>query len=225
MVVDCARRGAPHYWYYIILMPFGEIAYFFAVKSQDYHGGIRFRRTKSPKYSLASLEYLAKTTPSVENKSRYAQALYDSGDFKTAANLFAELVSQYPRDKRLLQGQGLSLKELGKQDEAISIFRELLEQDFGYQDYQVAIALAQLLWQRRQLKEATELVEKVVKNSSSLEFVNVLATFYKEQERTSEARALIERSLEDYKHSPAFIKRQNKSWAKRLRSLVGCLPR
>ena len=38
MVVDAFKRGSEHYWYLIILFPFGEWVYFFLVKIHDFTG-------------------------------------------------------------------------------------------------------------------------------------------------------------------------------------------
>ena len=42
MLVDAYQRHAEHYWFLIILFPFGEWAYFFLVKVHDFKGGLFF---------------------------------------------------------------------------------------------------------------------------------------------------------------------------------------
>ena len=38
MLVDACKRGAQGWWIVIILVPFGELVYFFVVKIHDYPG-------------------------------------------------------------------------------------------------------------------------------------------------------------------------------------------
>jgi hypothetical protein len=38
MLIDAIKRGARHWWMIIILVPFGEFIYFFAVKIKDFEG-------------------------------------------------------------------------------------------------------------------------------------------------------------------------------------------
>ncbi len=47
MMVDAYKRGASHFWYLIIFIPFGEWVYFFLVKAQDFKFSKLFSRPGS----------------------------------------------------------------------------------------------------------------------------------------------------------------------------------
>jgi len=39
MIVDAIRRRAELYWFIVLILPFGSLIYFFAVKARDYNFG------------------------------------------------------------------------------------------------------------------------------------------------------------------------------------------
>ena len=94
MLVDAARRGAGYVWYMIIMMPFGEVAYFLAVKIHDPEFAA-FRRRPRPA-SLDQLRFNAEYTPSFENQLMLAQGLHDADRHVEAAELFQQLLDSEP---------------------------------------------------------------------------------------------------------------------------------
>src|SRR5262245_14099075 len=107
MVVDAARRGAAGYWYPVIFLPGGPIAYFFLVKIHDYQfRGIRqfFQRVFAPKVTLEKLRFSAEETPSFVNKLALAQGLYDAALYPEAVGQFEAALRIDEDDKDALHG-------------------------------------------------------------------------------------------------------------------------
>lgn len=105
MLYDAIKRGAPEYWRIIVLVPFGEIAYFLAIKLPD----LRYRSGFSgqlfaKRVSLADLRHELEVTPSLVNRVGLAQALHDQGQYKEAGELFREILEQSNEDKDALYG-------------------------------------------------------------------------------------------------------------------------
>jgi hypothetical protein len=102
MLVDAARRGAGYVWYMIIMMPFGEVAYFFAVKIHDPEFAAFRRNAFSKPPSLDQLGFNAEHAPSFENRLMLAQGLHDNGRHVEAAELFVRHPDAVPAVKAVL---------------------------------------------------------------------------------------------------------------------------
>ena len=117
MLVDAIRRRAPEYWWLIILVPFGEWAYFFAIKLPDTRFAANLKRQLYTKrVSLPSLRLAFEETPSHENRVRLAQSLHDHGEYAEAAEHFEQVLRGNEDDKESLQGYALCSLEIDNRD-------------------------------------------------------------------------------------------------------------
>src|SRR5688572_28705991 len=84
MLIDCSRRRAETYWFWIILCfpGFGAWAYFFAIKARDFHAseGLTFwpfhRRP-----ALQELRHRVEQAPTPANQMDLAERLIEEGEY------------------------------------------------------------------------------------------------------------------------------------------------
>lgn len=106
MLVDAIRRGAEQFWWMIVMIPFGEVAYFIAVVLPDIQRG---NHALSNLYagrppSLKELRRDFAQTPSHLNRVRLAQGLHDAERFEEALGVFADILEREPADRAALHG-------------------------------------------------------------------------------------------------------------------------
>jgi hypothetical protein len=223
MLVDAASRRAGYVWYMIIMMPFGEVAYFLAVKIHDPEfAAFRLGRSGKPP-SLDQLRFNAEDTPSFENRLMLARGLHDTDRHREAAELFRQLLDEEPEDKAALYGLGCSLLGAGETKVATQVLEALAELDFKYAEYAAGSMLADIYWQEERREEALALKETLANASRSLAHQTELARSLAELGREPEARALIERCLNEYAHSPGYVQKNEKQHARAARRLLKSL--
>lgn len=217
MLVDAIKRGAPWYWFLIILMPIGAVAYFFVVKIHDFTPAAR-RLLERPA-SLAALEHLAAQTPSIDNKIRLAQALHDRGKYERARDLFAEVLERAASDREALYGYGSCCLETGRRDAARDALERLVEAEFSFRDHRAVYDLGRIYWEDDRRDEAVELLQRAARGTL-LEPRVRLARCLVEMGREDEARTLLADGLQEYRHSPGFVRRRDRYWASKARRLL-----
>jgi hypothetical protein len=223
MLVDAARRGAGYVWYLIIMMPFGEIAYFLAVKIHDPEFTALWQRFTSRPPSLDQVRFDAELTPSFENRSILARTLHDDGHFDEAAELFRELLASEPEDKPALYGLACSLVSAGKTVAAIDVLKSLTTLDFSYAEHAAGSMLAELYAQENRHEESLAMREAVAGGSGSLAHQTELASALAALGRGPQARALLERGLHEHAHSPRYIQKSQKRQARAARRVLASL--
>ncbi len=221
--MDAMQRGCRCQWYWIIMMPFGPLIYFFAVKIHDPEfRRIRIKLTEK-KVTLKELRYQADRSPSIQNKLTLAQALHDSGEFGEAAEYFKQVLSAKADEKAALYGLGLCLLELKEGADAVSALEKVVGMDLSYQDYAPSSALVDAYWEQGKKNEALELQEKIVKKSQRLKHKLALAGLFDKIEDKVRAKKLLEEAIEDHDNSPKYVKRTEKSDARQARNVLKAL--
>jgi hypothetical protein len=223
MLVDAARRGAGYVWYMIIMMPFGEVAYFLAVKIHDPEFAAFRLDLFSKPASLDQLRFNAEHNPSLENRLMLARGLHDEDRHDDAAELFQQILDVEPEDKAALFGLGCSLLGAGRTREAIEALEELAAVDFKYADYGAGSILADIYWSEERREESLAMRETIANASRSLAHQTELARSLDDVGRAREARALIERCLNEYAHSPGYIQKREKQHARSARRVLKSL--
>jgi Flp pilus assembly protein TadD len=223
MLVDAARRGAGYVWYLIIMMPFGEIAYFLAVKIHDPEFMALWHRFTWRPPSLDQVRFEAELTPSFQNRSILAHTLHDDGHFGEATELFRELLASEPEDKPALYGLACSLAGAGQTAAAIDALKQLTTLDFAYAEHAAGSKLAELYDAEDRREEALAMREAVARASGSLAHQTELASALAALGRGAEARALLERGLHEYAHSPRYVQKTQKRSARAARRVLAAL--
>jgi hypothetical protein len=219
MAVDAARRGAAYFWFYVILLlPFGEVIYFLAIKIDDFRVG-RSRLFKKG-VSLRRLEYNLRATPSVGNKLALAGALADKGHHLRAGELFREVLTERDDEKDALFGFATCAQKLGAKDTAIPALEHLMKLDPGYRAFDGAFALVDLYWTGGRKDEALALVETLSGRTARLDAQVRVARYRVQTDHKDQAIARLKRALDDYENSPWFARRGMRGWAKEARKIL-----
>lgn len=225
MLVDALQRGCAYMWYFLIVaVPFGEWAYFIAVKSHDYrwrHTLFRFQRPPS----IEKLRYTAEMSPSLENRALLAQALCERGEHQQALEIFEELVGRDPLFKRAVYGLARCHMQLGRFEQALEPLTRLVDMERGYSDYGAWVDLARCHQGLGDVDTALELLRSLVKARPRLEHVIELARALRTAGRAAEAQRLLGEALLDYRHSPRHVRRLFRAHARTAKKLLSELPR
>ncbi|MGD8859849.1 MAG: tetratricopeptide repeat protein [Myxococcales bacterium] len=235
MVVDALRRRAPLLWYPVLMLPFGDWIYFFAVKLPDL--GVRrsapaaapapppsIRPQEPPRQrELARLEHAAEESPSFHNRVELAWALLDEHQPQRAQTYFELGLRSHPDDKEALYGLGLCKLDQDDAAGAIETLGPLVERGLAYEDYEAAIALAEALFRDEQPDTAVALLQDVTRSSHRLAHLVTLARYQMRGQRHDDARATLSRALEDFEGQPDFLRRRNGAVATEARQLLRAL--
>ena len=217
MIVDAIRRRAELYWFIVLILPFGSLIYFFAVKARDYDfARLGVASPKRPRIGgLTELERRAEETPSVANKLALGDALEAHERYAEASLLFREVLQRHPEDKQALHGLARALLGLRKAEEAVEQLAKLLELESNYRDYSAALDYAEALWQTGRSEDAVDLLHGLVNETRRINHRLALAHYLRLAGQNGPARVELEQALRDFESSPEFVQRRDKKWADR----------
>ncbi len=223
MLGDAVRRGSKSYWYFVVLLPFGEFVYFFMVKIYDPEfDAIRAFVTGlfEKKVTVEDLRFRARETPSYANKLALGQGLYDEGAYSEAQKYFAEVLRLEPDDREALYGMALSHRELGDSDLAIESLAQLIDVDAAFRDYAACADLAHLLVETDRVEEAHELLDRLVTRSPRLEHRLLFAHYLLHGGKRETAREQLETGLAEHRQAPRYLKHKNRLWVRRAKHML-----
>lgn len=225
MLVDAIKRRAPEYWWLIILVPFGEWAYFFAVKLPDmrFTSGLA-KQLFTKRVSLQQLRVAYEQTPSHENRVRLAQSLHDHGHYQEAAEHFEQVLRENEDDKESLYGYALCCLHTGDRDMAVRALERLVDIDIAYSEHGACFELGALYREDGRTDQAIELLERACKTSQRIGPRRSLAVCLLDVGRTDDARRHLEQGLTAYDSSPSYVKRRDRDEARAVRALLRKMP-
>ena len=224
MFVDAIRRKVDTHWYYVILfVPLGGVAYFFQVKLRD--PGVHFMKrrlleTLKRPPSVEQLERAFKRTPSIDNQIRLGQGLFDAERYSDAHTHFEAVLDKQPADKAALHGLGCCLVELQRPADALEPLRSLIDAHPGYRDYEPWPELAEALWQTDQREESLELLTELTRRSPRLRHLVLQARYLKRAGRKADATKILNTALEDDRDSPRHVQKQNRPYARQAKDML-----
>lgn len=218
MVIDCYRRGAERWWYFVILMPLGAWAYFFLVKLKDFRlekrVGEAVGESQDP---LPVLRHRAEQTPSVQNLVALGRGLERAKHYSEAAEVYTGVLARDKREREALYGLASSLRASGQLEQALTRYAELMDLDPQYHDYSAALEYGEALWEKGEREDALELFAALAEDSKRLNHRLAHAHYLAETGKAARARQVLEQALTDYEGSPDFVRRRDKRWAERAR--------
>ncbi|MCG8591206.1 MAG: tetratricopeptide repeat protein [Proteobacteria bacterium] len=219
MWVDAFQRGASTFWLVAIpIVPFAEVAYYFAVRSP---GGGPWRRLFDRPVPTAEIRYRYRENPCLENEVWLAGRLLDEGEFGEAAELYASALRRDEGYLRARYGLGLCQAKRGDFEAAAVTFAHVVESDRSYADHGAWLRWAESLALSGQPERATEVLEGLVRAAPRLEHTLAWARALKDAGRGDEARRAIEQALDDYEHAPRHVKRLDREPARDANKLLG----
>lgn len=226
MLFDALRRGVHALWYFVVILPAGDLVYFFAVKLRDFN--VR-PAPPAPEQSgvtvpsIAEREAAVADSPSYDNRVQLAWALYEARQPARARECFELALRSHPRDNEARYGLGLSLLEQGKLQEAADVLTPLVERSFAHDDYRAAEALAEALHRSEQNAEAGAVLEAIVKATRRIEHRITLAKLMIRCDQRTEAAAVLGRALNEFEAQPEHVRRREGANATEARRLLRTL--
>ena len=224
MLYDAIRRGAAQYWWIIVLVPFGEVAYFFAVVWPELRAsgslGALFQRQPS----LEELRRDFRQTPSHDNRLRLAIGLHDHDLHEEALEHLVEVLERTPDDKHALWVHARACLQTGRTQAAVDSLETLLDLDVTYREFQPVFELARTYWEGDFQDEAIARLEIVSRSCHRIAPRVRLAEYLIEAGRSDDARRVLRQGLDSYETSPSAIRRVDRRPAREARTLLRRLP-
>lgn len=223
MLIDMLHRRAPFWWAFIIvLIPFGEVAYLGFVMLPELVP-MRVRTQKTKPLPLAEVRYRCRENPCHENRLLLADCLLDEGLHEESASEWRSLLESDPDDRRGLFGLARCLLALDARTEAITHLERLVRLRRSFEDYAAWRTLAEALSKDGRHDDALRTAGQLVQAAPRMRHQVTLAQVQQNAGLADEARRTLEQALEDYKHSPRFIRREAKGPAREANRLLGQL--
>lgn len=223
MLYDAISRGAERYWWIIVMVPFGEWVYFFAV----YMNTPQFKSTFGSLFyaepSLEEIRFEAKECPSFNNRFRLAEALQKNTQYEEAIKLYKELQNKDSDNLDILYNRALCQIEMKQTEEGIENLWRILNNNPAYADYKAAETLITVLWDAGQKSECIAFVRNLIKQSHRSKHKYCLAELLVKMGETEEAIQILEELFIQHRHSAPYVKNNNKEWlydARRLRKKI-----
>lgn len=227
MVLDAIRRRVDRFWFLIVLVPFGDIVYFFAVKMRDFEARAAAEAPTAPAIArereLQELERAAAETPSFFNRVQLAWVLLEGGKHLRAQQLFAAALASHRTDKEARFGLGLAQLEGGEPQAAVETLSPLVERALDYEHYTGALALAEALYRSGERHKTLELLDMVSGDSQRLEHRLMLARYQLRGDHKVEARETLQQALGEFDVQPERIRMRNGAAATEARRLLRTL--
>lgn len=221
MLIDLLHRRAAFWWAFVILLvPAGELVYLALVLVPEMLPARR-RTPKVKRLPLEELRYRFRENPCHENHLALADRLREDGDLDGARKLYQGLLSIAPDEKNALYGLGLVHRLAAEPDAAIDMLDRLVSLRRSFGDYAAWLRLAETLSDVGRHGEALDSLERLVQTAPRLAHQVALAQAQSAAGQVAEAERTLEAALEDYRHSPRFIRREAKEPAKRANRLLG----
>lgn len=226
MVVHAMKRGMKSYWYVIIMVPFGEWAYFFAVylpsRKTGVVGKLQERLTTRPA-SVRDLELEFQAAPTHHNQRALAETYYDRREYRQAKPLFKQIVNTAPGDMEARYGYSACLAQTGCLEEACEQLETIVDSDPSAFDFRALEDLAEAYGNLERSDDAIALLRDAAGRTARLAPRVHLAELLLKIGRAGEAEEVLTRAIHDHKMAPAYVRKQDGRHARHAQKLLAML--
>jgi hypothetical protein len=222
MLVDCYRRGADTFWFFIILFfpALGPLVYFFVVKVHDFRGWsgpgfLSFQRRPS----MEEVRYQVANAPTLANRLLLAELLIAQGEHAEAVEYLEAILPQEPDHCQTLYLLAVCRMELGHPELAVPALEKVIARDRQWSNYRAWYLLRKARAEAGDPEGAVQTCRELVRNSPTLEHKCSLAEQLSEAGQFEQALEVLDAALEEYRFAPSAIRRRNSRWASQARRL------
>jgi hypothetical protein len=223
MLIDANRRGAEYYWYWIILVgqPFGAWVYFFLYKLKDFQEGHNplaalFHRPPS----LQELRHRVEQSPTVAHRLDLGERLVELGEYDEAMPHLEAMLAREPEHCRSLFLLARSHCSLGHPEEAVPLLHKLIARQPTWNDYAAWHMLIEVCQETGDLPGALMRCRDLARLAPSLQHKCLLAEHLLQRGEKSEARRIMEQSLDDYRYTTGPTRRRDGRWVGKAKQLL-----
>jgi hypothetical protein len=221
-VVHFIRRRPDNYWIWIIIFfgPLGALVYILMEMVPDLglvgHSVRGFSRRKR----VRMLEAIVLENPSAGNYEELGDLLLEEKRYARARECFDRALGSRTDSLDPFYRRGIAAFELGDYAAALSDFEHVVRIDPKYDFSRARVFYARSLAKTGRTDEASATFEKLIDTSTSTETLCAAAEFFAEQQRTADAKVLVERILARRATMPAYQKRRERPWLRRASALA-----
>jgi hypothetical protein len=223
MIFDATRRRVHGLWYLALILPLGDLVYFFAVKLRDFNARSSVAPGAPVPPPALAAEREAEQSPSFRNRVRAGWALLDAGLPERGRSYFEQALGTHASDKEARFGLGLCLLEQGQAAAAVETLTSLVERSLPYQDYDAALALAEALFRADCAPGALELLQSVIRESRRLEHRLLLARYQLRADERAAALTTLRGALSTFESQAEPERRRDGAVATEARRLLRTL--
>lgn len=224
MFYDAVKRDVATRWFWIIpFVPGGAFIYLLMVKLRAPDAGMlttRVTEALRTDPTVAEVQREFDTTPSLLNRIRLGQALYDAEAYEDARQRFTEALAQRPNDKDALYGIALSRLELGDALGAVEPLEKLIDLGRRYRDYAAWRDLARALWESGHEEKCLVHLDRLVAVAPRPEHQFMRASYLERAGRVEEARIAHAEAKQAEADIPEHLRRGHRPWVVNARSIM-----
>jgi hypothetical protein len=215
LFIDAYRRQSDSFWPWVILFvqPIGAWIYFFAVKLGDLGLGSRGLNYFHRGPSLEELRYRAEHVPTLSSHLDLAERLIEMDEHENALPYLDSALKREPDHCQVLYLLAVCYTALEQPDRAVPLLEKINTRDRCWKDYSAWRLLVEARDALNDRAGALVACRELVRLSPTLRNKCLLADHLFSQGLLHEARALLERALEDYRYSPSNFRWRNRHWA------------
>ncbi len=222
MAVDCWRRGAEWYWFWIILVfqPLGGIVYFFV----NYWKGSQLERGLWRRLTAGSRIRDAKARAHHLDTSATFEEL---GDLYSGAEKWPEADEAYrqalQRDAGNLHAQvrrGYALLALNRAEDAWPLLGPAYQKNPSFDDDKLIRQLARCQAMRGNFVDACNLYEYFLRKHSYTEVQFEYAQVLLKSGKAEQGRKALEELIHDAEFAPKFQRRRDSRWVREAKRLL-----
>jgi hypothetical protein len=218
MLVDAWRRRAPLHWYFIIVvMPFGAVFYFVVIKLRDFREGAA-RNSLGP-IGGPALGFPGSIHPAPASLER-ADAFEANEQYSDAEPLYRAALETDASNKRALHGLGRCLLGAGNATDSLVYFERLMELDRTFAGYGAALDYADALWAANQKHDTIELLERLADVTGRINHRLALGHYLAEFGQVERAKQEIERAIAEATGPIAPFNERQRQWVDRGRQML-----
>jgi hypothetical protein len=226
-IIHFIRRRPNTYWLWIIIMGggIGAIVYVFAEVIPDLgllRGNMDFfaRRRR-----IRELEATVIANPSAGNYEDLGDLYLDDKKYARAKEAFDKAISRRTDSAHPFYRRAQAELELGLNKEALTDLEEVVRRDPKHDFLRGQGLLAHAYAVNGNAAEAQRWFESATQTSTISETLYNYASFLKSQGKNQEARDWAQRVLDKKATLPGYLKRRERVWFRRAKSLISSLPK
>ena len=222
MIIHFFRTRPEYYWFFVILFlgPIGSLAYFVIEVVPGLRAELpvidRFKRKRRQQW----LESMVAETPTQEACADLAKIYAGEGRHKEAIELFTRALALDPEDPDCLHGRGSALAASGDKEKAASDFEAVIAIDPSHAFHAAHVELAETYAALGRADDAAAAYEAILSRTTISRAYYGYGKLLAERGEKDRARKMLREILAKQAALPRYLRRQERPWLRRAKSLL-----